>query len=141
MIISEAVRGALEAGHLAHLTTLDPDGGPQVTLVWIGMDGDEVVCAHLAEHRKVRNVRRDPRVVVSMLTGGKNPFGLDNYLVVGGRARVTEGGAPELLQRLAAIYIGPDVKFPPMQDPPPGYVTHITIDRIGGVGPWSQPAS
>lgn len=50
---------------------------------------------------------------------------------------VTEGGAPELLARLATTYLGPDVKFPPMDDPPPGFVTRITVARIGGVGPWN----
>jgi hypothetical protein len=65
-------------------------------------------------------------------------MGLDEYIVVHGRARITEGGAPELLQQLARTYLGPDVKFPPMDDPPPGYITHITVERIGGVGPWSR---
>jgi hypothetical protein len=49
-----------------------------------------------------------------------NAIGPANYLVVHGRAPVTEGGAPELLQQLARRYLGPDVKFPPMPDPPPG---------------------
>jgi hypothetical protein len=49
---------------------------------------------------------------------------------------VTEGGAPELLQRLAAVYIGPDVTFPPMPNPPEGYILRITPDEVGGVGPW-----
>jgi hypothetical protein len=53
---------------------------------------------------------------------------------------VEEGGAPELLQRLARVYLGPDVKFPPMDDPPPGYVIRTTAERIGGVGPWTDRA-
>jgi hypothetical protein len=61
------------------------------------------------------------------------------YLVVYGTARVTEGGAAEILQRLAHTYLGPDVIFPAMPDPPTGYVTRITAERIGGVGPWKQP--
>ena len=52
-------------------------------------------------------------------------------------ARVEEGGAPELLQQLAHVYLGPDVKFPPMDDPPPGFITHIAVEHIGGVGPWA----
>ena len=62
--------------------------------------------------------------------------GLKEYLVVYGRARLVEGGAPELLQRLAQVYLGPDVKFPPMDDPPPGFVMRIAVERVGGVGPW-----
>jgi hypothetical protein len=67
-----------------------------------------------------------------------SPEGLAEYLVVHGRARVSEGGAAELLQRLAHVYIGPGVKFPPMADPPPGYVMRISPTRYSGVGPWVQ---
>ncbi len=140
--LRDDVRGALTEGNLAHLVTLNPDGSPQVSIVWVGTDrdddgGEEIVCAHIPEHQKVRNIRRDGRVALSMTTGGRNQIGLDEYLVVYGRARITEGGAPELLQRLARTYIGPDVRFPPMDDPPPGFVTRITVERIGGVGPWA----
>ncbi len=135
--LNDAARVVLESPALAHLVTIDPDGSPQVSIVWVGLDGDEIVAAHLPEHRKVRNVRRDPRVALSIEARTHNPIGLAEYLVIHGRARVTEGGAPELLQRLARTYLGPDAKFPPMDDPPPGYVTHITVERIGGVGPWA----
>jgi hypothetical protein len=76
------------------------------------------------------------RVVLSLGTGGRNEFGLDNYLVVHGPARVEPGGAPELLQRLAHVYLGPDVKFPPIDDPPLGFIMRITPERLAGVGPW-----
>ena len=137
VLIDEA-RAALASGHLAHLVTLNPDGSPQVTIVWVGLEGDEIVSGHLGRRQKLANVRRDPRVVLSLVTGGRDPSGLDEYLVVHGTARITEGGAPELLQRLAEVYIGPGVKFPPMEDPPPGYVLHITPRRVGGVGPWAR---
>jgi PPOX class probable F420-dependent enzyme len=136
--IPDSVRRVLEGRALAHLVTLEPDGRPQVSIVWIGLDGDEIVAAHLPEHRKVRNIRRDPRVTLSVEAGTRNEMGLDEYIVIHGRARITEGGAPALLQRLARTYLGPDVRFPPMDDPPPGYITHITVERIGGVGPWSR---
>jgi hypothetical protein len=51
---------------------------------------------------------------------------------------VTEGGAAELLQELADVYLGPDVKFPPIEDPPPGFILRFTIDRVTGVGPWAD---
>jgi hypothetical protein len=51
-----------------------------------------------------------------------------------------EGGAADLLQRLAYVYMGPDVKFPTMDDPPPGYVNRIKIERFSGVGPWTGRA-
>jgi len=127
----------LESDRLAHFVTLNPDGSPQVTCVWVGLEGDEIVSGHLATRQKVRNIERDPRVALSIESKRTNELGLQEYLVVHGRARIQEGGAPELLQRLARTYIGPDVVFPPMPDPPPGFVTRITVERLGGVGPWA----
>jgi PPOX class probable F420-dependent enzyme len=135
--LPDSARSVIESAALAHLVTLNPDGSPQVTCVWVGLDGDEIVSGHLPRHRKVQNIERDPRVVLSIEAEGSNEIGLRHYLVVYGHARVTEGGAPELLQRLAATYLGPGIEFPPMPDPPPGYITRITVDRVAGVGPWS----
>lgn len=139
-MIPASARAVLESDALAHLVTLEPDGRPQVTIVWVGLDGDEIVAAHLPEHRKVRNIRNDARVALSIETKTKNSVGLTEYLVVYGTARITEGGAAELLQRLAHTYLGPEVRFPPEPDPRPGYITRITVDRITGVGPWTAPA-
>jgi PPOX class probable F420-dependent enzyme len=136
VLLNDRVRTALTSGHLAHLVTLGAGGDPHMTLVWVGIDNGEIVAAHLGAWQKVKNIRRDSRVVLSMETGDRTDFGMDEYLVVYGRARITEGGAPELLQKLAWVYIGPDVKFPPMDNPPAGYVTRITPERIAGVGPW-----
>jgi PPOX class probable F420-dependent enzyme len=138
--IPDDARALLESDALAHLVTLNPDGAPQVTCVWVGLDGDEIVSGHLrANQQKLRNVRRDPRVTLSVEGSVVNEWGLKEYLVVHGRARLTEGGAPELLQQLAHVYLGPDVVFPQMPDPPPGIVMRIAVDRIGGVGLWTSP--
>jgi PPOX class probable F420-dependent enzyme len=135
--LPESARALIESGRLAHLVTLGRDGAPQVSCVWVGLDGDELVSAHLAAgQQKLRNIARDPRVVLSIEGAELQPPGLLQYLVVHGRARATEGGAPELLQELAHRYLGPDVRFPPMDDPPPGFVLRITPERIGGIGPW-----
>jgi PPOX class probable F420-dependent enzyme len=137
MSLHPAARELLESSALAHMVTLNADGSPQLSAVWVGVDGDELVTAHLPRNQKVRNVERDPRVSLSVEGDKLNRLGLKEYLVVHGRARVQEGGAAELLQRLAHVYLGPDVKFPPMPDPPPGYVLRITPERLGGVGPWA----
>ena len=136
--LPEAARELIESGALGHLVTLNSDGSPQATCIWVGVDGDELVSGHLAAHqRKLQNVRRDPRVTLSFEGTRLHPPGLKEYLVVHGRARIEEGGAPELLQRLARVYLGPDVKFPPMDDPPPGFTMRVTVERVGGVGPWT----
>jgi PPOX class probable F420-dependent enzyme len=136
--IPESARAVLEGPALAHLVTIEPDGRPQVSIVWVGLDGDEIVAGHLPEHRKIHNIRRDARVALSVEAGTRNEMGLDEYIVVHGRGRVTEGGGAQLLQQLAHVYLGPDVRFPPVADPPPGYITHITVERVGGVGPWAR---
>lgn len=136
MLLPDSARELIESGALGHLVTLGRDGAAQVTCIWVGVDGDSLVSAHLSEQQKLRNVRRDPRVVLSFEGTRIHPPGLKEYLVVHGTAELVEGGAPELLQRLAHVYLGPDVKFPPMDDPPPGHIMRITVERIGGVGPW-----
>ena len=136
--LPEAARELIESGALGHLVTLRPDGSPQVTCIWVGIDGDELVSGHLAaSQRKLQNVRRDPRVTLSFEGTRVHPPGMKEYLVVQGRARIEEGGAPELLQRLAHVHLGPDVKFPPRDDPPPGFTMRVTVERVGGVGPWT----
>lgn len=137
-VIPESARAVLESDALAHLVTLNPDGSPQLSIVWVGLEGDDIVSAHLREQQKLRNIRRDPRVAISLETGVTNPMGLREYLIVHGRATIEEGGGPELLQRLAHTYLGPDVTFPPMPDPPPGFRLRIEVERIGGIGPWAQ---
>jgi PPOX class probable F420-dependent enzyme len=136
--IPESARALLTSDQLAHLATVNPDGSPQQSIVWVGLDGDEIVFAHLGAGQKVKNLRREPRVVLSVEGDEVQPPGLHQYLLVHGTARVTEGGGPELLQELAHVYLGPDVKFPAFDDPPPGVVVHITPERIGGVGPWAD---
>ena len=141
MSLPDSARAMIESGRLAHLVTLNRDGSPQVSCIWVGLDGDEIVSGHLfGTQQKLRNVRRDPRVSLSIEGTEIQPPGLLQYLVVHGRARLTEGGAPELLQELAYRYLGPDVKFPPMPDPPPGIVMRIAVERVGGVGPLGASA-
>jgi PPOX class probable F420-dependent enzyme len=137
LALSDEVQRALTGGRLAHLTTINPDGSPQMSVVWIGLEDGDIVIGHLMGGRKVENIRRDPRVALSVEAEGANPVGMRNYLVAYGRARLVPGGAPELLQRLARVYLGPDVTFPPMDDPPRGHVIHVTLERLAGVGPWA----
>ena len=124
----------------ATLVTINRDGSPQVSVVWVTVQstadgGDELVTAHLAEHQKIRNIRRDPRVAVTIVStdrgGPQTP-----YLSIKGTARVEEGGAPELPDEIATTIFGPGTGFPP-HDAPPGYLTHITIEKVGGVGAWA----
>lgn len=136
-MIPEPAVAVLAGGRLAHFVTVNPDGSPQLSCVWIGIEDGEIVVASLRRNQKVRNIERDARVVLSVETDRIGRNGLTEYLVVRGRARVTAGGAPEVLQRLAHVYMGPDVRFPTMPNPPPGYVIRVEPIAFGGNGPWS----
>jgi PPOX class probable F420-dependent enzyme len=136
-VLDEAARDLVTSGAYGHLVTLNPDGRPQVTLAWFDVDAGDLVFATLFDQRKLQNLRREPHVVVSFESNRVERSGLRPYLVVHGRATVTEGGAPALLQRLAHRYLGPNVTFPPMPDPPDGFVTRIDVAAVGGVGPWA----
>jgi PPOX class probable F420-dependent enzyme len=141
MRLNDAARDLIGKGADATLVTLNPDGSPQVTLVWVALqsmpDGDELVTAHLSEHKKVRNVRNDPRVALTIVSLDGAGQVMRPYLAINGTARIAEGGAPELLNDLSqTLLANPDVKFPP-DGAPPGFLTRIRIDRVGGVGPWA----
>jgi PPOX class probable F420-dependent enzyme len=137
--LNAAARRLISSGALAHLVTINEDGSPQLSVVWMGLDGDDLLAGHLNPAQlKIANMRRDPRVAVSFESDTTNSSGLREHLIVHGTVELTEGGAPELLARLAKTYIGPDADFPPMPNPPPGLVARITVNRITGMGTWSE---
>src|SRR5712675_1429961 len=142
MKMPESIRELIAKAPFAHLTTLNSMGDPQVTVVWVGIENEEFVIGHLhlPTYQKVKNIRRDPRVALSLLSDTTNAQGLREYLVVYGNARVTEGGAFDLLQRLRRLYLGPNADFPPpAMCNIPGYMTRITPGRFAGIGPWVAP--
>ena len=135
--VNDELRTLLQSRALGHLVTINADGSPQVSVVWIGFRDDRIVAAHLGTGQKIKNIARDPRVALTVEAPGVSGPGLANYLIVHGWAEIIDGGAPQLLQELAETYLGPGIRFPPMDNPPEGHVISITIERIGGVGPWS----
>ena len=139
MALPESAKALIRSGALGHLVTVGDSGAAQVTCVWVGVEGDDLLTAHLNPRlRKLENVRRDPRVALSFEGSEIRPPGLKEYVVVHGTATIEEGGAPELLQELAHVYLGPEVRFPVMDDPPPGVRIRIAVERVGGIGPWAD---
>jgi PPOX class probable F420-dependent enzyme len=59
------LRDLIESGPMAHLSTINADGSPQVSVIWVGLDGDDLVSGHMSRYAKLRNIERDPRVVLS----------------------------------------------------------------------------
>ena len=136
--LTPELRALVDAGPLAHLSTINADGSPQVSVVWLGIDGDDLVTAHMRRAQmKLRNIDRDPRVVLSFEAPREPGAFLAHYAVVRARAAI-EGpteAAWELLDRLSRIYVAPDAVFPAPRGP--GYVVRYAVERVSGVGPWA----
>ena len=138
--LSPELRDLIESGPMAHLSTINPDGSPQVTVIWIGLDGNDLVSAHMARHVKLRNIERDPRVVLSFDAPRVPGVVMNPYAVLRARAAVQPSDeAWDLLNRLAKVYISPDAGYP--QPKRPGYVVRYSVERVSGIGPWAQTAS
>ena len=130
------LRDLIDSGPLAHLTTINPDGSPQVTVIWIERDGDDLLSGHMQQYAKLRNIERDPRVVLSFTAPRDTGTFLNPYAVLRAHATIEEGEhAWELLSRLTKVYMSPDATFPAPRAS--GYVIRYRIDRISGVGPWA----
>ena len=59
MTITSSIRELIDLGPLVHVTTLNTDGSPQVSVVWVGIDGNEFVTGHMGEWQKIKNLRKD----------------------------------------------------------------------------------
>jgi PPOX class probable F420-dependent enzyme len=130
------LRELIEAGPLAHLATINTDGTPQVSVIWIGLDGDDVVSGHLNWYAKLRNIDRDPRVVLSFDAPRQPGVVMNPYAVLTARAAIEPSDQTwDLLNRLAKVYMAPDAEFPAPRGP--GWIIRYQVTRVGGVGPWA----
>jgi PPOX class probable F420-dependent enzyme len=130
------LRELVESGPMAHLSTINADGSPQVSVIWVGLDGDDLVSGHLAWHAKLRNLDRDPRAVLSFDAPRVPGAVMNPYAVVRARATIEPSdGTWDLLNRLTKVYVAPDAEFPAPKAP--GYIVRYCVERVGGVGPWA----
>jgi PPOX class probable F420-dependent enzyme len=121
----EAVK-LLEGKNFADVSTLMPDGSPQVTPVWIGHEGDTVIFNTAKGRVKEKNLRRDPRVSVAV-HNEENPY---EYLMVRGKAReITEEGADENIDDLAKRYLGED-EYPFRQPGEERVIVRIEPEKV-----------
>ncbi len=130
------LRALIDTGPLAHLTTVNADGSPQVSVIWIGLDGDDLVSGHLPRNLKIRNIERDPRVVLSFDAPRKPGEFLAEHAVLRAHATVEPTDqAWELLDRLTKLYVAPGATFPAPRSP--GFIVRYRVEKVGGVGPWA----
>jgi PPOX class probable F420-dependent enzyme len=129
-VIPDKYRDLFSKRAFANLGTLMPDGRPQVSPVWVDLDGDYVIFNSAKGRQKDKNVRRDPRVALSIVDPD-NPY---RYLEVRGRvAEITEQGANENIDKLAKKYLGVD-KYPYGQPGEVRVVYKVQPEHTVGMG-------
>lgn len=129
-MIPEKYRDLFDKRAFGMLATLMPDGRPQVTPVWCDWDGKHVRVNSARGRQKDRNLRRDPRVTIT-LVDPDNPY---RYVEVRGRVtQITEQGADAHIDRLARKYLNVD-KYPYRQPGEVRVIYEIKPERVAGMG-------
>ena len=140
-LLSAPIQALLGSDAVAHVWTSNPDGSPQVSVVWVIAQDDEILFGTAAGSVKARNLRRDDRLMLSIEDVERNERGFQRHLVVRGRARIEEGPDPVLMDRLAKKYLGLGRHPLALRDSPDSVVVRVSIDRVSGVGPWIDAAA
>ena len=134
--IPTPAQALLGSDAVAHVWTSNPDGSPQVSVVWVIARGDEIVFGTNVKSQKARNLARDPRLILSIEDTERNERGFQRHLVIRGTASVTPGPDPQLMDELAMKYAGLQRHPLALRDSTDSAVVNVAIDRISGVGPW-----
>lgn len=132
--IPESVRAVLRDKAFGHIVTRGADGAPQVTMVWMDVDGNQALVNTADGRVKVANLRRDPRVQVSV-QDHNNPM---SYVLLQGRATLTYDGADEHIDAMAKRFLGMD-KYPWRAPTERRMLIRIDVERISGYTPQMQP--
>jgi PPOX class probable F420-dependent enzyme len=128
--LTEQQKHLINAKNFGHIATLNKDGSPQVSPVWIDFDGKYLVVNSEAKRLKVRNIKRDPRVSVS-IQNANNPY---QYIEIRGNAvEVTTNGGFEGIDALAKKYMGVD-KYPNNLPGDKRVVIKIEPQHVTGMG-------
>ena len=128
--LTEELIALLRAPSLCYITTLMPDGSPQLTQTWVDTDGQHIIINTVEGFQKLRNVQRDPRVAVAL----SDPNNLIRYITVRGRvvATTTDGGT-EHIESLAQKYLGGPYPWYGGRDQVRTIVT-IAVEKFNAVG-------
>lgn len=135
--IPAPVQALLGSDALAHVVTMNADGTPQVSVVWCGIAHDRLMFCTEESSAKVRNIRRDPRVVLSIEDEARNHTGTQQHLVVWGRAEVVGPADAALCDELCRTYVGSADSPLNLSRSSTAVTVAVDIDRLGGNGPWS----
>ena len=138
--LSAPAQALLGSDAVAHVCTSNPDGSPQVSVVWVIVQDDEILFGCHRTSRKARNLAQNPRVILSIEDEERNERGFQRHLVIHGQAAIEDGPDHAVLSRLADKYLGLD-RHPLAEDGGAETVmVRVRIDRVAGVGPWASQA-
>ncbi|MFG2501658.1 PPOX class F420-dependent oxidoreductase [Streptomyces sp. NPDC048441] len=128
--LSDKLKSLLDTPVFISVATIQPDGSPQVSPVWVKRDGDELLFSTTVGRRKEQNLRRDPRVTV-LLQPFDEPY---SYAEIRGEATMTTEGGQELIDELALKYTGKKyAEFNPgSADDAPRVVVRVTARKVVG---------
>ncbi len=132
--LPQPVKKILQDKAYGHVITFNADGKPQLTMVWIDVEGDEVLFNTAEGRLKPKNLRRDQRIIISV-QDRNDP---QSYMVFHGKASVTEAGADEHIDKLAKRFLSVD-KYPFRRPGEKRLTVRVKVDRIGGYGAKMQP--
>lgn len=134
--LSAPAQALLGSDAVAHVWTSNPDGSPQVSVVWVVVEGDRILFGCDRSSQKARNLRRNPSIVLSIEDDVRNEHGFQRHLIIRGTAELSDGPNPALMDRLAAKYTDLERHPLALRDAESSIVVSVTIDRISGEGPW-----
>ena len=110
-MLSDDLRAVLDARAFPHLATVEPDGSPHATAMWVERDGDRIVFNTLEGRRKWHNMRREPRVAISV-SDPADPY--RNWSIRGRVVEMRTSDGREVIDRLASKYLG-EPRYPWLQ--------------------------
>jgi PPOX class probable F420-dependent enzyme len=132
--LPESARKLLQDKAYGHVVTVSANGRPQTTMVWVDAEGDEVLFNTAEGRKKQQNLRRDPKIIISV-QDHNNP---QAYLIVHGTATMTEAGADAHIDKLTKRFLGVD-KYPYRQPGEKRMMVRVAVDRLGGFAPGMKP--
>lgn len=133
-----SAQALLGSDAVAHVWTSNPDGSPQISVVWVLVTGDEILFGTDGTSRKARNLARDPRVILSIEDTERNARGYQRHLVIRGTARIEPTLPVATIDALCRKYRGLANHPMSLRHSPTAVTVRVSIERISGVGPWAE---
>lgn len=134
--IPASAQALLGTDAVAHVWTQNPDGSPQVSVVWVLVQDDEILFGTDIESRKAKNLARDPAIILSIEDTERNERGFQRHLLIRGTASLEPTVSSAMVDELCRKYTGLSSHPLSLRDSPSAVTIRVSVDRISGVGPW-----